>query len=153
MSTALNLLAFNRRTNKLLGILPQFPITLGGKTICIDVMVVIDPLDINFLQGLDYVYAMNVVVSTLFRVMLFPHDGWIVAIDHISFVCLKLTMNYHTCLSVWNVQVVSSSSHINYVATCSMPVTTSDLVDDIVNHLLGVLESHISIGSLDIYLF
>jgi hypothetical protein len=35
-----NLLAFNRRTNQPLGTLPQFPVTLGGKDVFIDVMVV-----------------------------------------------------------------------------------------------------------------
>jgi hypothetical protein len=35
-----NLLAFNRRTSQPLGTLPQFPVTLGGKTVFIDVMVV-----------------------------------------------------------------------------------------------------------------
>jgi hypothetical protein len=35
-----NLLAFNKRTSQPLGTLPQFPVTLGGKTIFIDVMVV-----------------------------------------------------------------------------------------------------------------
>jgi hypothetical protein len=35
-----NLLSFNRRTSQPLGILPQFPVTLGGKTVFIDVMVV-----------------------------------------------------------------------------------------------------------------
>jgi hypothetical protein len=38
-----NLLAFNRRTSQPLGTLPQFPVTLGGKTVFIDVMVVQDP--------------------------------------------------------------------------------------------------------------
>jgi hypothetical protein len=33
-----NLLAFNRGTSQPLGILPQFPVTLGGKTVFIDVM-------------------------------------------------------------------------------------------------------------------
>jgi hypothetical protein len=35
-----NLLAFNRRTSQPLGILPQIPVTLEGKTVFIDVMVV-----------------------------------------------------------------------------------------------------------------
>jgi hypothetical protein len=39
-SVTQNLLAFNRRTIQPLGILPHFPVTLGGKTIFIDVMVV-----------------------------------------------------------------------------------------------------------------
>jgi len=49
--TTLNLLAFNRRKIQPLGILPQFHVTFGGKTICIDVMVVIDSLNLNFLLG------------------------------------------------------------------------------------------------------
>ena len=63
-----------------LGILPNLPITLGGKIVCIDVMVVQGPLYFNMKLGRDYVYAMKVVVSTLFRVMHFPHDGNIVII-------------------------------------------------------------------------
>jgi hypothetical protein len=70
-----NLLAFNRRTSQPLGTLPQFPVTLGGKTVFIDVMVVQDPLNFSLLLGRDYVYAMKAIVSTLFRVISFPHDG------------------------------------------------------------------------------
>jgi hypothetical protein len=81
-----NLLAFNRRTSQPLGILPQFPITLGGKTIFIDVMVVRDPLEFFLLLGWDYVYAMKALVSTLFRVISFPHNGRIVTIDQLSFI-------------------------------------------------------------------
>ena len=40
-----NLLAFNRGTSQQLGILPQLPITLGGKIIYLNVMVVPCPLD------------------------------------------------------------------------------------------------------------
>ena len=36
-----------------LGILPHFSITLGGKNVCIDVMVVQGPLDFNLLLGRD----------------------------------------------------------------------------------------------------
>jgi hypothetical protein len=81
-----NLLAFNRRTKQPLGILPQFCVTLGGKTVFIDVMVVRDPLDFSLILGRDYVYAMKALVSTLFRVISFPHDGRIVTIDQLSFI-------------------------------------------------------------------
>jgi hypothetical protein len=81
-----NLLSFNRRTSQPLGILPHFPVTLGGKTIFIDVMVVRDPLDFSLLIGRDYVYAMKAIVSTLFRVISFPHNGRIVIIDQLSFI-------------------------------------------------------------------
>jgi hypothetical protein len=59
-SVTQNLLTFKRRTSQPLGTLPQFPVTLGGKTIFIDVMVVQDPLDFTLLLGRDYVYAMKV---------------------------------------------------------------------------------------------
>jgi hypothetical protein len=80
-----NLLDFNKRTSQPLGILPQFPVTLGGKTIFIDVMVVRDPLDFSLFLGWDYVYAMKAIVSTLFCVISFPHNGIIVTIDQLSF--------------------------------------------------------------------
>jgi hypothetical protein len=64
-----------------MGVLPQLPITLGGKIVLIDMMVIDSPLDFNMLLGRDYVYTMNAVVSSLFRVMCFPHNGNIVTID------------------------------------------------------------------------
>ena len=84
VSVTQNLLAFNRRTSQPLGTLPQFPVTLGVKTIYIDVMVVQDSLDFSLLLGWNYVYAMKAIVSTLFRVIYFPHNGRIVTIDQIS---------------------------------------------------------------------
>jgi hypothetical protein len=81
-----NLLSFNRRTNQPLGTLPQFPITLGGKIVFIDVMVVQDPLDFSLLLGRDYVYSMKAIVSTLFHVIYFPHDRRIVTINQLSFI-------------------------------------------------------------------
>jgi hypothetical protein len=85
-SVTQNLLSFNRRTSQPLGTLPQFPVTLGGKTVFIDVMVVQDPLDFALLLGRDYVYAMKAIVSTLFRVISFPHDGRVVTVDQLSFI-------------------------------------------------------------------
>jgi hypothetical protein len=81
-----NLLAFNRRTSQPLGTLPQFPITLGGKIVFIDVMVVQDPLDFSLLLGQDYVYAMKAIVSTRFHVISFTHDGRVVTVDQLSFI-------------------------------------------------------------------
>ena len=69
VSTVSQLLAFDRITCLALGILAQTPITLGGKTVLVDFMVIEDPLDFNMLLGSDYVYAMQAVVSTFFHVM------------------------------------------------------------------------------------
>ena len=83
---ASNLTAFDGGTSQLLGILPKFPITLGGKTVYIDVSVTQGALYFSLLLGRDYVYAMGALVSSLFRVVFFPHDGRIVTIDQLSFV-------------------------------------------------------------------
>jgi hypothetical protein len=69
--------------------------------------------------GCDYVYAMNVVVSTLFRVMHFPHNGSIVTIDQMAL------DNHHpnsmlfqtTPLYVLSVCVDSTPPRVNYVAS------------------------------------
>jgi hypothetical protein len=123
VSVTHHLMDFNRRTSEPLGILPQLPITLGGKIVCIDVMVVQGPLDFNFLLGRDYVYAMKFVVSTLFRVMHFPHDGNIVTLDQLSFVSPdhSLTVDHLTSLNVPYMQVVSPLPQVHYVASCPMP--------------------------------
>ena len=55
MSTASQLLYFERRTSIALGILAQTPVNLGGKTILVDFMVIDYPLDFNMLLGRDYV--------------------------------------------------------------------------------------------------
>jgi hypothetical protein len=55
VSVMQNLLAINRRTSQPLGTLPHFHVTLGEKTIFINVMVVQDPLDFTLLLGRDYV--------------------------------------------------------------------------------------------------
>ena len=79
---------------------------------CIDVMVVQGPLDFNLLLGRDYVYAMKAIVSTLFRVMHFPHDENIVTIDQLYFVTPnhRITPSNQTALNVPHVLVDLSSS-------------------------------------------
>jgi hypothetical protein len=84
VSASHDLLASDRHPSEYLGVLPQFLISLGGKTILVNVIVVQGPLDFNMLLGRDYVYAMNVVVSTLFQVMHFPHNGSIVIVDQLA---------------------------------------------------------------------
>jgi hypothetical protein len=89
--------------------------------------VVQGPLDFNMLLGHDYVYAMHVVVSTLFWVMHFPHNGSIVSIDQLE------SNNHHpnstlvqdAPLYVPSICVDSTLPWINYVA--SYPRCSIDL--------------------------
>jgi hypothetical protein len=52
---------------------------------CVEVEVVDAPIDYNLLLGHSWTYAMQVVVTTIFRVLLFPHEDQIVTIDQLSF--------------------------------------------------------------------
>ena len=92
----------------LLWILPKLPITLGGNIVYIYAMVVQDPLYFNLLLGRDYVYFMGVIVSSLFCMMCFPHDGRIMTIDRLSFIGPNLAPNQLTSLNGSYMQVVSS---------------------------------------------
>jgi hypothetical protein len=56
-------------------------------------MVVQDPLDFDLLLRRDYFYAMKAIVSTLFQVISFPHDGRMVTIDQLSFIGPDMTIN------------------------------------------------------------
>jgi hypothetical protein len=98
---------------------PKFPITLGGKTVYIDVMVTQGALDFSLLLGRDYVYAMGALVSSLFRVVCFPHDGRIVTIDQLSFVSPPVPPAQLSSPPGFHPQVVSSPPQVNYVATRS----------------------------------
>ena len=52
---------------------------------CIEVKVVDASLNYNLLLGRSWTYAMQAVVATIFWVLLFPHEDWIVTIDQLSF--------------------------------------------------------------------
>jgi hypothetical protein len=152
-SVTQNLLAFNRRTSQPLGTLPQFPVTLGGKTVFIDVMVVQDPLDFSLLLGRDYVYAMKAIVSTLFRVISFPHDGRVVTVDQLSFI----DPTWIASLNGSCMQIVSPPPQVNYVALSPMASTSDDLdpVVDMVISSIGLLEPDLftPVATLDMVSF
>jgi hypothetical protein len=148
-----NLLSFNRRTSQPLGTLPQFPITLGGKTVFIDIMVVQNPLDFSLLIGRDYIYAMKAIVSTLFHVISFPHDGRVVTIDQLSFVDPAWIASLNgSCM-----QTVSPLPQVNYVALSPMASTSDDLdpVVDMVISSIGLLEPDLfpPVATLDMVSF
>lgn len=67
---------------------------------------------------------MKVVMSTLFQVMYFPHNGNIVTIDQLSFVGVDLTTSHLTSLNAPYMQVVSTPPQVNYVATSPMFLVT-----------------------------
>jgi hypothetical protein len=82
--------------------------------------VVQGPLDLNMLLENDYVYAMSIVVSTLFQVMHFPQNGSIVTIDHLASDNHhpNLTLVQDSPLYVPSVHVDSTLPRINHVLSC-----------------------------------
>jgi hypothetical protein len=77
--------AFNGSGFKPYGVLPSLPVTLEGKTVQVEVEVFDAPLDYNLLLGRSWVDSMRAVVSTLFRVVHFPHQGEVVTVDQLAF--------------------------------------------------------------------
>jgi hypothetical protein len=82
--SSITLRAYDGRPSSPKGIFQNVLIELGGKTILIDIEVIDAPLDYNILFGHRYMYAMNVVASSVFRMMMFPHNGKIITIDQVS---------------------------------------------------------------------
>jgi hypothetical protein len=116
-------------------------------------------LDFDLLLGRDYVYAMKAIVSTLFRVIYFPHDGRIVAIDQLSCVGPDLITNPMTSLNGSYMQMISPPPQVNYVVLSSMPFAVDeddlDPVVDMVISSVGLLEPDLltPIAALDMCSF
>jgi hypothetical protein len=111
---------------------------------------------------------MKAIVSTLFRVISFPHDGRIVTIDQLSFIGPDLDQPM-TSLNGSYMQTVSPLPQVNYVALSPMPSTADedepltvssvsydlDLVVDMVISSIGLLEPDLltPIATLDMCSF
>jgi hypothetical protein len=57
---------------------------LEGKNMCIEVEVVDAALDYNILLGCSCTYTMTTIVSTIFWVLCFPHEGQTITVDQLS---------------------------------------------------------------------
>ena len=82
--STISLRAYDGRPTSPIGLCQNIPIELGGKTILIDIEVIDAQLDYNILFGRNYMYAMKAVASSVFRTMMFPHNGKIVTIDQLT---------------------------------------------------------------------
>ena len=90
--------AFDGHTFKPHGIIPAFPIELGGNTLSVEVEVVDAPINYNLLLGRNYTHAMSAIVSTVFRVICFPHEGNIVTIDQLDYFKHDLNSSYDSSI-------------------------------------------------------
>jgi hypothetical protein len=84
LPSAITLRAYDGRSSSPEGLFQNVPVELGGKTILIDIEVIDAPLEYNILLGRTYMYAMKAVASSVFRTIMFPHNGKIVTIDQVT---------------------------------------------------------------------
>lgn len=96
--------SFDGRFLRPYGILTNLLITLEGKTVELEVEVVDANLNYNLLIERSWTHPMFCVVSSLFHVLRFPHEGKIVTVDQISFFASS-----------------SSSSNVPYVGNTNIP--------------------------------
>jgi hypothetical protein len=82
--TRLTLRDYDSHPSSSEGIFQNIPIELGGKTILIYIEFIGAPLDYNILFICSYMYAMKAITSSVFRTMMFPHNGKIVTIDQLT---------------------------------------------------------------------
>ena len=103
--------AFDGRSYTPYGILSNFQVELGGKTVEIDVEVIDGNLDYNILLGRPWIYAMTAVVLTYFRKISFPFQGGIIIVDQQKFlynssqVTGRIPMIHGSSQSLQNVRV------------------------------------------------
>lgn len=74
--------AFDGRDSHTYGILNELPISFEGKNINLEIEVIDANLNYNGRSRAD---AMFCVVSTLFRMLCFPHQGKIVTVNQLAF--------------------------------------------------------------------
>jgi hypothetical protein len=77
--------AFNGSGFKPYGVLPSFSITLEDKMVNVEVELFDVPLNYNLLLGRSWIDSMHAVVSTLFYVIRFPHQGKVITVDQLAF--------------------------------------------------------------------
>ena len=78
------------------GIFQDLPIEVEGKTINLDVEVDDAPLYYNLLLGRSWYYAMTAIISSVFRLIMFPHKGRIMKIDQLSYYSSDPASTYST---------------------------------------------------------
>ena len=89
---------------------------MGGKTVTIEVEVVDAHLDYNLLLGRNWMYSMQSIASSLFRVVHFLFNQKIVTIDQTSFKNLSVTASSGASITIINHSQPTTESGCGYVS-------------------------------------
>ena len=109
------------------GILLHVPLTLAGKTVLIDIEVVNTQLDYNLLLGQNYMYAMRALASTVFLLMMFPHDGNIVTMDQLTYHDPQRPTTPYNDIPTMDTSIIATSM-MAYFPLLPPPLAVSDTV-------------------------
>ena len=67
-----------------IGLFKNVPIFFSSKTVHIDIEVLDAHLEYNIILGKSYMYAMSAITSSIFCIMMFPHEDWIIIVDQLT---------------------------------------------------------------------
>ena len=73
--------SYNGRPSTPVDLYQNVPVCLAGKTLHIDIKVLDTHLDYNILLGRSYMYAMSAIASSIFCIMMFPHEDRTITVD------------------------------------------------------------------------
>ena len=111
-----NMQAYDGHPTKSHGILPHVSITLARKTFLIDIEVVNAQLDYNLLLGRSYMYTMRAITSTIFHLMMFPHEGKIMTIDKLTYQDLQGLMAPTNIIpTITTIEPQGTTTHANVI--------------------------------------
>ena len=82
--SVITLKAYDGHPSTPIGLFQNVPVYLAGKTVHIDIEVLDAHLDYNILLGRSYIYAMSAIASSIFRIMMFPHEDQIIIVDQLT---------------------------------------------------------------------
>jgi hypothetical protein len=66
-------------------VLPSFSINLEGKLVNVEVDVFDATVYYNLLLGRSWIDVMHTIVSTLFHILRFPHQGKVITVEQLAF--------------------------------------------------------------------
>ena len=84
-ASPITLRAYDERPLAPIGLFQDVSVELVSKTVLIDIDILDAQLDYNILLGRSYMYVMMAVTSSVFRIMMSPHDGKIITIDQLTY--------------------------------------------------------------------
>lgn len=76
---------FDEHSHRSHEIILAFPIYVGGKVVNIEVEIIDGNLYYNLLFSKNWIYKMDAIVSSLFYILCFPHEGRIIRVDYLHY--------------------------------------------------------------------